>query len=587
MTGLTPSAQEVLARRYLCRGTDGGPCETAEGMLRRVAHHVASAETRFGGDARAWEGHFYEAMSCLSFLPNSPTLMNAGRAYGQLSACFVLPVPDDVAGIFDTVKLAAVIHQTGGGTGFSFSRLRPRGDRVSTSGGSASGPVSFMRVFNEATEAINQGGFRRGANMAVLRCDHPDVLEFIRCKTAEGVLTNFNISVGVTEGLFRLAEEGETLDLVNPHTGAAVGRIAAAELLREAASCAWGGGEPGLVFLDRLNRDNPTPSLGEIETTNPCGEQPLLPYESCNLGSVNLSRLTKGGAVDWERLGELVELGVRFLDDVVEVNRYPDPKIAAVTLGNRKIGLGVMGFADLLVRLGLPYDSEEALSLARELMEAVSERGRRATAQLARERGAFPNFVRSSLADGPPVRNATTTTVAPTGTISVIAGCSSGIEPLYALALSRRVLEGEELRDISASAAEAIARAGLSPADVLGEGGELAPSAPESLRRILTTARRIAPEWHVRMQAAFQEHVDNAVSKTVNLPESATVEDVLNVFKLAEGLGCKGITVYRDRSRAGQVLSGITPCPECGSALAHSEGCTHCPNPSCGYARCG
>ncbi|HEM45883.1 MAG TPA: adenosylcobalamin-dependent ribonucleoside-diphosphate reductase, partial [Alphaproteobacteria bacterium] len=445
MTELTPSALEVLRRRYLCRGPDGEPCETAEEMMRRVARHVASAESAFGGDAKAWEKRFFEALGSLSFLPNSPTLMNAGRAYGQLSACFVLPVPDDIPGIFDTIKLAAVIHQTGGGTGFSFSRLRPRGDLVATSGGSASGPISFMRVFNEATEAINQGGFRRGANMAVLCFYHPDVVDFIRCKAEEGAFANFNISVGVTEELFRLAEAGEAFDLINPHTGGAAGRMDAAALLREAASCAWRGGEPGLVFLDRLNRDNPVPSLGQIETTNPCGEQPLLPYESCNLGSVNLSGLVKGGGVDWERLGALVELGVRFLDDVVEVNRYPDPHIASVTLGNRKIGLGVMGFADLLIRLSIPYDSEEALSLARELMAAVSEHAMKATIELADERGAFPNFVKSELVDSPPVRNATTTTIAPTGTISMIAGCSSGIEPLYALAVAKRVLEGEQL----------------------------------------------------------------------------------------------------------------------------------------------
>lgn len=576
-----------MNRRYLRRGPDGEPCETPEEMFRRVARHVAGAEERFGGKPEEWEERFFECLSTLAFLPNSPTLMNAGRAYGQLSACFVLPVPDDVAGIFETLKLAAVIHQTGGGTGFSFSRLRPRGDIVSTSGGAASGPVSFMRVFNEATEAINQGGFRRGANMAVLRYDHPDILEFVRCKLEEGAFANFNISVGVTEELFRLAAEGGAFDLVNPRTGEATGRMDASALLEEVAASAWRGGEPGCVFLDRLNRDNPTPSLGQIETTNPCGEQPLLPYESCNLGSINLSQLVRGGSVDWERLGALVELAVRFLDDVVEVNRYPDPRIESVTRGNRKIGLGVMGFADLLIRLGVPYASEGGLALARELMAFISERSWETSRRLAKERGPFPNWERSVLASGPPVRNATTTTIAPTGTISVIAGCSSGIEPLYAVAVKRRVLDGRELTDFSSSAAEALRGAGLEPEKAVGPDGELLPSVPERLQRLLATARRIPPEWHVRMQAAFQQHVDNAVSKTVNLPESATVEEVAAVFRLACQLGCKGITVYRDRSRASQVLSGAAVCPECGSALAHNEGCTHCPNPSCGYARCG
>ncbi len=519
--------------------------------------------------------------------------MNAGRPGGQLAACFVLPVEDDLAAIFDALKWAALIHQSGGGTGFSFSRLRPRGDVVKTTHGVASGPVSFMRVYDGATEIIKQGGVRRGANMAVLAAEHPDVLEFVEAKLGPG-LSNFNVSVAAPDALFRAAAEGRPWALRHPRGGAVVREVDATELLGRIARAAWASGEPGLVFLDRVEAANPTPDLGAFEAVNPCGEQPLLPFEACTLGSIDLSRFARGGGVDWDALGECVEDGVRFLDDVLEVNAWPLPQIAEVSRRNRKIGLGVMGWADLLIRLGVPYDAPAALALADEVMGHVQRVAHRASEALAAERGPFPGFATSALsrAGRPPRRNATVTTIAPTGTLALIAGCSSGIEPLFALSYVRRALGDTELREEHALLPEALRAAGAAAAlpavRAVGRARGIA-GVPEAVARLFATAFDVAPAAHVRMQAAFQRHVDNGVSKTINLPRSSTVEEVAGAYRLAFELGCKGLTVYRDGSREGQVLSGGAAttgerCPQCDAELTVSGGCRTCPH--CGWASC-
>jgi ribonucleoside-diphosphate reductase alpha chain len=532
-------------------------------------------------------------MAALEFLPNSPTLMNAGRSHGQLAACFVLPVDDDLAGIFDALKWAALIHQSGGGTGFSFSRLRPRGDVVKTTHGVASGPVSFMRVYDAATEIIKQGGVRRGANMAVLAASHPDVEEFVDAKRAAG-LENFNLSVAAPDALFAAAAAGAPWPLRHPKSGAVVREVDARGLLERIASGAWASGEPGLVFLDRVEAANPTPDAGAFEAVNPCGEQPLLPFEACTLGSVNLAAFERGGRVDHDALGACVRDGVRFLDDVLDVNVWPLPQIAEISRRNRKIGLGVMGFADLLVRLGVPYDAPEALGVADEVMGFVRREAHAASEALAAERGPFPGFATSSLAraGAPPRRNATVTTIAPTGTLALIAGCSSGIEPLFALTWVRRALDHSELKDEHPLLARALRQAGAEAAlpavRAMGRARGVA-GVPEAVGRVFATAHDVAPEAHVRMQAAFQRHTDNGVSKTINLPRQATVDDVAGAFRLAFELGCKGITVYRDGSREKQVLtSGATRngelCPQCESAVVLSGGCRTCPR--CGWASC-
>jgi ribonucleoside-diphosphate reductase alpha chain len=591
MAQLTENARHVLARRYLLRGEDGAPAETPEGLFRRVASAVAQAERP--EQRGEWAARFEARLDALEFLPNSPTLMNAGRPGGQLAACFVLPVEDDLAAIFDALKWAALIHQSGGGTGFSFSRLRPRGDVVKTTHGVASGPVSFMRVYDGATEIIKQGGVRRGANMAVLAADHPDVLEFIEAKRGPG-LENFNVSVAAPDALLRAAAGGGRWALRHPRGGAVVAELDAAELLDRIARASWASGEPGLVFLDRVEEANPTPDLGRFEAVNPCGEQPLLPFEACTLGSIDLSRFARGDGVDWDGLAACVEDGVRFLDDVLEVNAWPLPQIAAVSRRNRKIGLGVMGWADLLIRLGLPYDGPGALSLADELMGQVQRTARRASERLAVERGSFPGWPTSAVARAglPPRRNATVTTIAPTGTLALIAGCSSGIEPLFALSYLRRALGDAELHEEHPLLVSALRAAGAEAAlPAVRAAGRARGTAgvPEAVARRFATALDIAPEGHVRMQAAFQRHVDNGVSKTVNLPRLATVEDVAGAYRLAFELGCKGITVYRDGSRRGQVLeSGSTGelerCPQCEGALTLSGGCRTCPR--CGWASC-
>jgi ribonucleoside-diphosphate reductase alpha chain len=565
---LSENARTVLERRYLRKDPEGRLIETPEEMFRRVARHIAKAEEAYGDAslAREIEEAFYRMMTEFKFLPNSPTLMNAGRRLGQLAACFVLPVEDSMEGIFDALKNAALIHKSGGGTGFAFSRLRPKNSKVGTTGGIASGPVSFMKIFNTATEQVKQGGTRRGANMAILRVDHPDIMEFIYCKKNHKELNNFNISVGVTDAFMEAAKQGRTYDLIDPRDRRKTGEVDASEVYHNLVYQAWENGDPGILFLDRINRDNPTPALGEIESTNPCGEQPLLPMEACNLGSINLAKFVakKDGAasVDFEGLREIVWRSVRFLDNVIDMSNYPLPQIEKIARGNRKIGLGVMGFADMLFQLGIPYDSERALDVAEDVMGFIQRESKEASRDLARHRGAFSNIDKSLFKDKPEChyRNATTTTIAPTGTLSIIAGCSSGIEPLFALSFIRRVMDNDELVETNPYFERVAREKGFySPElmDTIARKGSIKhlDGIPNELKDIYVTAHDVTPEWHTRMQAAFQKYTDNAVSKTVNLPRDATVEDVLMVYNLAYELGCKGVTIYRDGSKENQVLS--------------------------------
>ncbi|MGQ9622813.1 MAG: adenosylcobalamin-dependent ribonucleoside-diphosphate reductase [Candidatus Caldatribacteriaceae bacterium] len=567
---LSLNAVRVLKERYLQKDVEGKVIETPRGMMERVAQAISEVEALFGGDVRRTFEDFLNLLTSLVFLPNSPTLMNAGTPLGQLSACFVLPIEDSIDSIFTILKEMAVIHKSGGGTGFSFSALRPKGDIVASTGGRASGPVSFMRIFDTATDVVKQGGRRRGANMGVLRFNHPDIREFIRAKEKPGFLENFNLSVAITDDEIERVKKGGEVELINPRDGKVWERVNARELFEMIAESAWRSGEPGLLFLDTINASNPTPSLGRIVATNPCGEVPLLPYESCNLGSINLSKFVEKGKVQYESLREVVWKAVRFLDNVIEVNRYPLKNVERMVKGNRKIGLGVMGFADMLVKLGISYYSEEALKIAAEVMHFIALEARKASLDLASQRGTFPNYPQSVWAkENLPLRNATLLSVAPTGSISIIASCSSSIEPLFALAFRRYVLEKAELFEIHPLLEEMFSRYRV-PENVrkrvLEQGTmEGIEGIPEELHRLFLTALEVPPEFHVRVQATFQRYVDNAVSKTVNLPESATPQDVFRVYLLAHELGCKGITVYRYESRPQQVLYlGVSgECEEC------------------------
>jgi len=564
---LSENAKKVLDARYLRRDVKGHIIENPEELFRRVAKSVAQAESTFGAKDKAeyWEEKFYEELTSFEFLPNSPTLMNAGTPVGQLSACFVIPVEDTIESIFKAIKDMALIQRTGGGIGFSFSRLRPKDSVVKSTGGKSSGPVSFMKIFDSATEHIKQGGRRRGANMGVLRVDHPDILEFVMAKLEEGELRNFNLSVGITDSFMDALKKDDAFELINPVTNKATGKLKARFLFETIAKCAWGSGDPGLLFIDRINRNHPLNELGEIESTNPCGELPLLPYESCDLASINLSRMVDKNnvksSINWEKLRCLIHDIVRFLDDVIEINKFPIPELESITKRNRKIGLGIMGFAEMLIMLGISYSSVEAVQLADKLMSFIYNVAFGASTKLANERGTFPNWGKSAYTQrNKKIRNATLTSIAPTGTISIIAGTSSGIEPLFALAYKRsHVLEGEMLGEINPLFLKYVKSEKFYSKHLLGELCEKGnihniKEIPEEVRRIFVTAHEIPYEQHIRMQASFQKNVDNSVSKTINMPQDATVEDVKKAYVMAYELGCKGITIFRYGSKKQQVL---------------------------------
>ncbi len=592
---LSQNALAVLQARYLKRDEGRRIVETPQQMFSRVAQNIAAADALYenkrvaaiakesglpypdlvAADAKTRRllqkdttvkhtaGRFYEMMAQLDFLPNSPTLFNAGRRLQQLAACFVLPVYDNMHSIFETLHHTAIIHQSGGGTGFSFSNLRPHGDVVQSTSGVASGPVSFMKIYDAATEQIKQGGKRRGANMGILRCDHPDIEEFITCKERVGSIVNFNISVAATSRFMRAVKANKTYLLINPRTKKTVRRESARRIFKLAAKLAWQTADPGIIFLDRINRHNPTPHIGRIESTNPCGEQPLLPYEPCNLGSINVSNMVADGKINWEKLRRTVHDAVHFLDNTIDMNKYPLEEITRMARANRKIGLGVMGFAQMLIQLGVPYTSEKAIRIAEEIMRFIDGEARKASAHLAKTRGVFPNFKKSIYDTGRKedrVRNATRTTIAPTGTISIIADCSSGIEPLFAVAFEHRVLDGKTLYSVDKHFIDIAKRGGFYSKKLMEEiakRGRLdgITEIPDDIKELFVTAQNVDPEQHIKIQAAFQKHTDNAVSKTINLPKSATPSDVEKIYMLAYDLGCKGITVYREGSHPAEVLT--------------------------------
>jgi ribonucleoside-diphosphate reductase alpha chain len=587
---LTVNAIEVLKARYLLRDEQENFAETPTMLFRRVARAIAKIDSVYGESPEESEGTFYEMITKLEFLPNTPTLFNAGTKMGQLSACFVLPVGDSLESIFTAVKNMALIEQTGGGVGFDFSSLRPKGDIVRSTKGVASGPVSFMRIFDTATEVIKAGGKRRGAMMGILRIDHPDIMEFVTAKQNPLLLSNFNVSVAVTDEFVQALEADENCWLVNPRNGERERQLRAREVWDLIAKSAWASGDPGIVFIDEINRHNPTPQMGRIESTNPCGEQPLLPYESCNLGSINLSRMVSEGQIDWDRLGETVHNAVHFLDNVVDSNVYPLEEIDRMTRANRKIGLGVMGFADMLIMIGVAYDSEEAIKLAERLMRFIDEEAHKKSEEIAEKRGSFPNFEKSTWRKKySAFRNATVTTVAPTGSISIIAGCSSGIEPLFAVSFMRNVLSGTRLFETNYLFEKMAKERGFYSATLLEEIARTGSvrnieDVPADVKRLFATALDIEPVWHVKMQAAFQKNTDNAVSKTVNLPNQASIEDVRGVFDLARNLKCKGVTVFRYGSKPEQVLY-IGELKTKGGAFvqAQSEFAGGCPTANCPF----
>ena len=568
---LTKNALKVLESRYLLRDDDGKIVEKPLEMFKRVASFIVQAEDKYGLDPdqkEQLEKAYLEIMVNMEFLPNSPTFTGAGTTLGQLAACFVLPVGDSMEEIFESIKNTALIHKSGGGTGFSFSRLRPAKDPVRSTSGLASGPISFMTVFDAATDTVKQGGTRRGANMGILRVDHPDIMEFITAKEDNDKLNNFNISVAITDKFMAALDKDEDYDLLNPRTGEPAGQMKAKEVWDKIVNHAWQNGDPGVIFIDQINKHNPTPHVGVIESTNPCGEQPLLPYESCNLGSINLAKFVKEGRLDYERLQGVVQMAVRFLDDVIDMNKYPIPQIAAMTRANRKVGLGVMGWADLLVALGIAYNSHEAIDLGDRVMKFIKDSADQASISLAKEKGVFPNFEGSiyDTADSQGIRNATRTTIAPTGTISIIAACSSGIEPLFALVYVRKSRIGKksddwvELLEINPYFEKIAKERGFYSKELMEKISQVGSvqhlkEVPDDVKRVFVTAHDIEPEWHIRMQAAFQKQVDNAVSKTINFPNSATKEDVAKAYLLAYDNGCKGVTIYRDGSREVQVLT--------------------------------
>lgn len=647
---LTKNALKVLEKRYLKRDKNGNCIETPQDMFRRVADTIASGDLEFGKtskDVQNLSDRFYNAITHRYFMPNSPTLMNAGRDLGQLAACFVLPIDDSLESIFETIKNTALIHQSGGGTGFSFSRLRPKNSVVRSTMGVSSGPVSFMEVFNAATEAVKQGGTRRGANMGILRVDHPDIIEFINCKSDNNKLNNFNISVAITDKFMEAYLNDKDYDLINPQNNEIVGRMDAGAVFDLIIDSAWKNGEPGIVFIDKMNKDNPTPQIGKIESTNPCGEVPLLPYEACNLGSINLGLMVKEQdgefVVDWDLLENTVRTAMRFLDNVIVVNNYPLPQISEMVQNNRKIGLGVMGWADMLMQMGIAYNSEEGTSLATDVMSFIDYISKDESVEMAKERGRFNNF-EGSIYENPHyfedkfgskncakvtqkmwadldskvqkygLRNATTTCIAPTGTISMIAGASGGIEPLFGLVFSRLIMDGTELLEVNPVFEKYMKTHGLYTEDLMNKIAKCGSVAhieelPDEVKRIFVTAHDISPYWHVKMQAAFQQFTDNAVSKTVNFIESATREDIKKTYILAYKNNLKGITVYRNNSRQFQPMNlekakktieikPIEPskdynptgeiktvkCPECGAEIKMAEGCFICLN--CGYSGC-